>query len=290
MSFKLQRHARGLLCGALISLSWVTWSGTPIEVPLGAQAAVGKKPLSYDAYDAWWAIQGTTLSRDGKWLAYALTSQGLDGQLVVRNLDSGQEFRHPRGTSPSSRPTAGSSRSRSPRRRRKKRRSGCRARPRRRGRERARRWAGTWRRQYSAAHQRRHHDAGDRTGRDLRAHRHRQHAGGIVFVGGAASRPRRRWRRARRARRCGGRTAAVAARAEPPAGGRWRAGRRSEPRARPAPSARTTAPISIIRNLATGQDTTIRSSPTSRGRATAPGWPTRCRRPRPRKTARSPAR
>jgi dipeptidyl aminopeptidase/acylaminoacyl peptidase len=101
MSFKLQRHARGLLCGALISLSWVTWSGTPIEVPLGAQAAVGKKPLSYDAYDAWWAIQGTTLSRDGKWLAYALTSQGLDGQVVVRNLDSGQEFRHPRGTSPS---------------------------------------------------------------------------------------------------------------------------------------------------------------------------------------------
>jgi dipeptidyl aminopeptidase/acylaminoacyl peptidase len=102
MSFKLQRHARGLLCGTVLVLSWVSWSGAPIEVPLGAQAAATtKKPLSYDAYDAWWSIQGTTLSRDGKWLAYALTSQGLDGQLVVRNLDSGQEFRHPRGTGPS---------------------------------------------------------------------------------------------------------------------------------------------------------------------------------------------
>jgi dipeptidyl aminopeptidase/acylaminoacyl peptidase len=60
-----------------------------------------KRPLTYDAYDAWWSIQGTTLSRDGEWLAYALTSQGLDGQLVVRNLRTGSELKHPRGTSPS---------------------------------------------------------------------------------------------------------------------------------------------------------------------------------------------
>ncbi len=60
----------------------------------------GKKALSYDTYDAWWSIQGTTLSRDGEWLAYALTSQGLDGQLVVRNLRTGQELKHPRGTNP----------------------------------------------------------------------------------------------------------------------------------------------------------------------------------------------
>jgi dipeptidyl aminopeptidase/acylaminoacyl peptidase len=65
-----------------------------------AALAGGKRPLSYDAYDAWWSIQGTTLSRDGQWLAYALTAEGLDGQLVVRNLQNGQEFKHPRGTSP----------------------------------------------------------------------------------------------------------------------------------------------------------------------------------------------
>ena len=55
---------------------------------------------------AWWSIQGTTLSRDGEWLAYALTAQGLDGQIVVRNLRSGQEFRHPRGTNPAFTPDA----------------------------------------------------------------------------------------------------------------------------------------------------------------------------------------
>ena len=95
-----RRHAVGVLCGALLVSSWASWSGASLEVSLGAQAATGKKALSYDAYDAWWSIQGTTLSRDGRWLAYALTAQGLDGQLVVKDLQSGQEFRHPRGISP----------------------------------------------------------------------------------------------------------------------------------------------------------------------------------------------
>jgi dipeptidyl aminopeptidase/acylaminoacyl peptidase len=100
MSLTVRRHATQVLCGTMLVFSWASWAGAPIEVPLGAQAAAGRKPLSYDAYDAWWSIQGTTLSRDGLWLAYALTSQGLDGQLVVRNLESGQEYRHPRGTAP----------------------------------------------------------------------------------------------------------------------------------------------------------------------------------------------
>src|SRR5262245_59572479 len=92
----LRRHAIHLLCGVLF-----VWAISGAAPSLDAQSAVsGKKPLSYDAYDAWWAIQGTSLSRDGQWLAYALTSQGLDGQLVVRNLQTGQEFKHPRGTAP----------------------------------------------------------------------------------------------------------------------------------------------------------------------------------------------
>src|SRR5215212_9044854 len=65
-----------------------------------APPATPKRPLSYDAYDYWRSIQGTTLSRDGEWLAYALTSQGDDGELVVRNLRSGSEIKQPRGTSP----------------------------------------------------------------------------------------------------------------------------------------------------------------------------------------------
>jgi hypothetical protein len=45
----LLRHARALVCGSLLMLSWIAW---PAE-RVGAQAALGqKRPLSYDAYDA----------------------------------------------------------------------------------------------------------------------------------------------------------------------------------------------------------------------------------------------
>ena len=86
------RHP-SVLIGAIFVLSLCT-----AGIDLRGQAA--KRPLTYDTYDAWKSIQGTTLSRDGRWLAYALTAQGLDGELIVRNLESGQEYRHPRGTSP----------------------------------------------------------------------------------------------------------------------------------------------------------------------------------------------
>jgi dipeptidyl aminopeptidase/acylaminoacyl peptidase len=92
---RVQRNASALVGSLLLVFSCAMW-------PTAAQTpAAGKRPLTYDVYDAWWSIQGTTLSRDGEWLAYGLTAQGLDGQLVVRNLRSGQEFRHPRGTNPS---------------------------------------------------------------------------------------------------------------------------------------------------------------------------------------------
>ena len=73
------------------------WAWTPVSV--GAQAPA-KRPLGYDAVDYWRSIGGTRLSDDGQWLAYSLTSQALDGELIVRNLTSGQEFRHPRGSAP----------------------------------------------------------------------------------------------------------------------------------------------------------------------------------------------
>src|SRR5262249_7714250 len=71
------------------------WPLTAQQVPIGA-----KRPLTYDVVDYWKSIQGTRLSDDGQWLAYATTAQGDDGEVVVRNLRSGQEFKHPRGTSP----------------------------------------------------------------------------------------------------------------------------------------------------------------------------------------------
>jgi dipeptidyl aminopeptidase/acylaminoacyl peptidase len=116
MMLKSRRHPAAMMLGAtLLVLALAPWPVGSLDArsataSAGARSAAAgnhtqsavaiKKPLSYDAFDAWWSIQGTTLSRDGEWLAYALTSQGLDGQLVVRNLRTGQELRHPRGTNP----------------------------------------------------------------------------------------------------------------------------------------------------------------------------------------------
>jgi dipeptidyl aminopeptidase/acylaminoacyl peptidase len=75
--------------------------------PLAAQApTAAKRPLSYDVVDYWKSIQGTRLSDDGQWLAYATTAPGDDGELIVRNLRTGQEFRRARGASPQFTPDA----------------------------------------------------------------------------------------------------------------------------------------------------------------------------------------
>jgi hypothetical protein len=75
--------ARVATCALLLIGSWVSWPDAAIDAQ---SVATATKPLSYDAYDAWWSIQGTTLSRDGEWLAYALTSQGLEFFSAMRRL------------------------------------------------------------------------------------------------------------------------------------------------------------------------------------------------------------
>jgi hypothetical protein len=77
-----RRRVLGIVCAVLLSVG-AGWS-------LSAQTPA-KKPISYDVMDYWRSIGGTRLSRDGQWLSYALTSQGEDGVLIVRNLKSGQE-------------------------------------------------------------------------------------------------------------------------------------------------------------------------------------------------------
>lgn len=67
--------------------------------PLAAQTAA-KPPVPYSAYDSWKSIRGTTLSRDGTWLVYALVAEEGDGELVARNLKTGVEYRQPRGIDP----------------------------------------------------------------------------------------------------------------------------------------------------------------------------------------------
>src|SRR5689334_8508501 len=68
--------------------------------PYTASAQAAKKPITHDVYDSWKSIQGTKVSADGTWLAYALAPQEGDGELVVRNLKTNAEIRAPRGRDP----------------------------------------------------------------------------------------------------------------------------------------------------------------------------------------------
>jgi len=72
----------------------------PVFSVSGGQAPGAKKPLSYDAYDGWRSIQGTQLSRDGRWLVYALVPQDGDGELVALDLKANKEYRAARGRQP----------------------------------------------------------------------------------------------------------------------------------------------------------------------------------------------
>ena len=66
--------------------------------PAGAQMGADKRPLTHDDYDSWKRIQGQQISADGAWVAYVASPQEGDGELVVRNVAAGTEYRHPRGT------------------------------------------------------------------------------------------------------------------------------------------------------------------------------------------------
>ena len=91
MNKRLHCRTVTLIAGSLLALQWTLVAQTP---------SAAKRPLTYDVVDYWRSIGGTRLSDDGQWLAYALTSQAEDGELIVRNLRTSQEFKHPRGTGP----------------------------------------------------------------------------------------------------------------------------------------------------------------------------------------------
>jgi dipeptidyl aminopeptidase/acylaminoacyl peptidase len=72
-----------------------------------ASSITAKRPLTHQDYDGWRSIQGQTISRDGKFIAYALIPQDGDGEIVVRNLATGVEWRYGRGWRPPTPPPAG---------------------------------------------------------------------------------------------------------------------------------------------------------------------------------------
>jgi len=72
----------------------LTFSAAPVSAQMGA----GKRPITHDDYDGWKRIRGQQLSPDGEWVAYVAAPQEGDGELVVRNVASGTEYRQARGT------------------------------------------------------------------------------------------------------------------------------------------------------------------------------------------------
>src|ERR1700723_770989 len=74
-------------------------------IAVGASAQT-KRPLTHMDYDGWKNIQNQAISNDGKFLAYGLFPQEGDGEVVIRNLVTGQETRIPAGARPAAAPAA----------------------------------------------------------------------------------------------------------------------------------------------------------------------------------------
>jgi hypothetical protein len=71
-----------------------------VSLTLASSAQTSKRPLTHADYDAWRSIYTPTLTRDGRFLAYAFMPQDGDGDLIVRDLKTGQERREPVGALP----------------------------------------------------------------------------------------------------------------------------------------------------------------------------------------------
>ena len=73
-----------------------------VLLPIGAASAQPgpKRPLDHSVYDNWKAIEGQSISPDGRWVLYNVVPRdGGDGELIVREVESDREHVIPRGSS-----------------------------------------------------------------------------------------------------------------------------------------------------------------------------------------------
>ena len=94
---KIQRSLSFLCAICLL----VTTFGVQAQQKAPAAAAAGpKRPLTHSDYDSWRSIQAPQISRDGKFVAYAYMPQDGDGEIIVRNIVTGVDWKAPRGYRP----------------------------------------------------------------------------------------------------------------------------------------------------------------------------------------------
>jgi dipeptidyl aminopeptidase/acylaminoacyl peptidase len=65
-----------------------------------AAPAPAKRSITHQDYDSWRSISAQQISRDGKFVAYAYVPQDGDGEIIVRNIATGVDWRAPRGYRP----------------------------------------------------------------------------------------------------------------------------------------------------------------------------------------------
>ncbi len=87
MSFQLKRFSYSVVF-TLFLLSQIVAQST------------AQRPLSMNDFDTWRSLQGATISRDGKFVAYVMQPQDGDGELFVKNTAADAEWRNPRGYRP----------------------------------------------------------------------------------------------------------------------------------------------------------------------------------------------
>src|ERR1044072_8928455 len=90
---KLQRSVAVLCTLALLA----TMALAQQPASRAPQATTAKRALTHQDYDSWHSIMAQQVSRDGKFVAYAYMPEDGDGEIVVRNIATGVDWRAPRG-------------------------------------------------------------------------------------------------------------------------------------------------------------------------------------------------
>lgn len=62
--------------------------------------STAKRPLTMQDFDSWRSLQGSTISRDGKFVAYVMQPQDGDGEIFVKNTATDAEWKFQRGYRP----------------------------------------------------------------------------------------------------------------------------------------------------------------------------------------------
>jgi dipeptidyl aminopeptidase/acylaminoacyl peptidase len=94
---KAQRPV-SFLCAVVLLVS--TLSAQAQRPAPSTTPAPTKRSLTHNDYDSWRSIQAPQISRDGKFVAYAYMPQDGDGEIIVRNIATGVEWKAPRGYRP----------------------------------------------------------------------------------------------------------------------------------------------------------------------------------------------